>query len=89
VFDEYMTIMDISLGEVAGCLGLTEQAINDRRNGRWPNIALTELERMAEIFGFPVALFLRPPTAMIRWCLDHRPEYFSPAETDLPEFSTT
>ncbi len=74
VFDEWMTIMDYSLGEVAACLGYTEQAINDRRNGKWPNIPLKELERMAEIGGFPVELFLKPPAEMIRWCLTNNPD---------------
>jgi hypothetical protein len=82
VLDEYMTIMDIALGEVAGCLGITEQAVNDRRNGRW-NIEMKELRRCADIFGFPVTLFFLPPPTMILWCVQNHPELFGNTETYL------
>jgi transcriptional regulator with XRE-family HTH domain len=45
--------------DVALALGLSQQAVSDRLTGRTP-FTLSDLERLAELLGVPVAELLQP-----------------------------
>lgn len=68
-----MRIFDLTDREVGERVGLSHQAIQQRRYGT-TRIRLGDDRKLADAMGVPVELLHLEPPAILRWIADHRPD---------------